>query len=270
MATYHCDNPTLHSVLKLNCPCYKKHRIMSPTTGEVPQHKDDDGILNHSRFESTKDPYQKEMMKMRALRPHELKKAQERSEQINFIPDWNGWNRHIWSTANFSGQKVGPFNLKVSYSKNIAGYQIGDTFAKRSPKIVTHNQGLCVNLPHNLKAGMTSLNNGAYILFEFDGNPTSIQFALLSMTIDSGRKDAARIFCNGKPIVEGEFYHGDGVKFTGNTFLATKRTPDTVGMSDVLVKVVKPEKIKTLKIEFSNLDSDPHGGRLALTDILLK
>lgn len=270
MSLYHCDNPALHSVLQLNCPCYKKHRIMSPNTGEVPKNRDEDDILATSRFEPTRDLYQKEMMKMRGMRPDELKKMKDEAEPVNFKPDWSGWHRHIWSSRNFSGGKVGPFNMTVNYSENVAGYQISDTFAKRIPKIVTNDQGLSISLPHKLKSGTTSFNNGAYVSFEFSGNPTAVQFAILSPTVDVGRKDAIRIFCNGKPIVRGDYYYGDGIKFAGNTFLAIKNTPDYIGQSDILIKVVNEEKIKTLKIEFTNLDGEPHGGRLALTDILLK
>ena len=251
---YHCDNPALHSVMRLNCPCYKKHRIMSPTTGEVPKNTTDDDILdNKTRLEGTKDMYQKAMMKMRGLRPEEVKKNNEQKTQINFIPDWNGWARHIWSPQNFMGGKVGKFGMSAKYSDNIAGYQISDMFSKRIAKIVTKDQGLCISLPHKLKPGTTSLNNGAFILLEFNPQPNAIQFAILSPTIELGRKDAIRIFCNDKPIVEGDYYHGDGIKFTGNTFLAAKNTPDYIGQSDILVKVVKEEKIKNLKIEFKKL-----------------
>lgn len=268
--TYFCDNPALHSVLKLNCPCYKKHRIMSPTTGEIPDIKPD-GILQQSRFEGTRDPYQKEMMKMRAMRPQQLEKAIERVEKINFTPDWAGWHRHVWSTSNFSGGKVGPFQLKVTYSDNIAGYQIGDTFAKRQPKIVTNNQGLVVNLPSKLKPGtITSLNKGASVEFQIEPSPNAIQFAVMAPTVEPNRKDAFRIFVNDKALVEGEYYHGDGVNFAGNTFFAVRQTDDYIGQSDTLVKVDKGEKIRKVKIEFSNLDNDPVGGRLVLTDILIK
>lgn len=270
MSLYHCENPALHSVLQFNCPCYNKQRIMSPSTGEVPKNRNDDKILPHSRFESTRDIYQKEMMKMRRMQQNDIKNKKDIVYSADFTADWIGWHRHVWSSKNFSGGNVGPFNMTVNYSDNIAGYQISDTFVKRISTIVTQDQGLCISLPHKLKAGQTSFNNGAYVSFEFSGNPTAVQFAILSPTIDVGRKDAVKIFCNDKPIVTGEYYYGDSIKFTGNTFLATKKTPDYIGQSDILIKVVKEEKIKTLKIEFSNLDEDPHGGRLALTDILVK
>ena len=273
MATqyYHCDNPALHSVLKLNCPCYKKHRVMSPTTGQIPEIKSEDGILQQSRFESTKDPYQKEMMKMRALRPAQIEKQKKQEQNIKFTPDWTGWIRYIWSNKNFNGGQVGPFKMNVEYSDNIAGYQISDTFSKRHPNIVTDSQGLCANLPQKIKPGNTSLHNGASVSLSFPNPVRAVQFAILSPTIGPNRKDAFRVFCNDTKLEEGEYYHGTGTVISGGTFLAIKRTADNIGQGDILIKVNRPNlKIKNIKIEFSNLDNEPIGGRLALTDILIK
>lgn len=269
--TYHCDNPALHSVLRLNCPCYKKHRVMSPTTGEIPEFKSEDGILQQSRFEGTRDPYQKEMMKMRALRPAQIEQAKKQEETINFTPDWKGWIRHVWSNKNFNGGRIGPFKMDVNYSDNISGYQISDTFLRRHPQIVTNSQGLCVNLPQKLKPGTTSLNNGAFVLLDFEPAVTAIQFAVMSPSIGQNRKDAIRIFCNDTPLVDGEYYNGPGSIISGSTFLAIKKTSDNNGQGDILVKINRQnQKVKRLKIEFSNLDNDAVGGRLALTDILVK
>ena len=270
MSVYRCDNPVLHKTLGLGCPCYKKHRIMSPTTGELPDNKVDGMLHQKSKFEGTRDKYQQEMMRMRGMNPRQLKELEQTQEVVNFTPDWNNWNRHIWSPSNFNGGKIGPFNMKVFYSENVSGYQISDTFLKRQPKIVTNRQGLCVSLPNKPKAGNTSFNNGGFVVLEFNPFPSSIQFAVMSPTIGQNRKDAFRIFVDDVPLNKGEYYFGDGIKHSANTFLAVKKTTDDVGHCDTLVKVVKEGKIKRLRIEFANLDQDPRGGRLALTDILIK
>jgi len=270
MSGYHCDNPVLHSTLGLNCACYKKHRIMSHGSGDIPEYKQN-GILEQSRFEGTHDPYQKEMIRTRSTRPNLLKMVQQQQDTVEFIPDWLGWSRHVWSSINFNGGKVGIFTLTVKYSDNISGYQIGDTFSNRQSKIVTQNNGLCITLPNKLKQEkLTSLKNGAFVSLEFDPPASAVQFAVMASTIEPNRKDAFRIFCDDKPIEKNEFYTGQAVNFAGNTFLAMKQTPDYIGASDTLIKLVRPEQIKCVRIEFSNLDGNPRGGRLVLTDILIK
>jgi len=266
--SYHCDNPVLHQVLGLKCPCFQKHKQHGFNLQEAPVNKDD-GVLQQSRFEGTRDPYQKQMMKTGVVRHQKLKMEQHAPEHMHFVPDWDGWSRFVWKSSNFAGGTVGKHKLSVTYSDNISGYQINDTFGKRQPKIVTDRQALCVNLPNQLKPGLTSLHNGSHIVLEFEQPVSGVQFAIMSPTIGVNRKDAIRVFCNDKPIEDGEYYHGDGILFSGNTFLAMKLTPDEVGHSDILVKFTD-KKIKRVKIEFSNLDKDAVGGRLALTDILVK
>jgi hypothetical protein len=242
---YSCKNPTMHNILGLKCSCYNRQRQRSYISGEVEKGKP-------VQFTPVLDPYIKEAMRKKPTFVEE--------SAPKFIPDWKNWNRFVWSPNNFYGGQLGGFNMKVTY-ENVEGCRIVSSFYNRIPHIVSESNGFCVLLKESAKSG--------YIQFNFDPEPKNIQFAVMSPTISATRKDCYSVFVNGNPVNGSDFYCGTAANFSGNTFTATKPVQDSVGDADTLFKITN-DGIKTLRIEFTNLSANAEGGRLALTDILIK
>jgi hypothetical protein len=243
--------------LGLRCPCYQKNYKSSFGTGAIEKNSVD----QMKGFPQNLDPFTKASMINGAIQDEPLPE---------FIPDWDGWARLIWSSQKFYGGQVGNFNVAIQYGENISGMQIGDGFKKRLQQIVTKTHGLILNLTNTFKPGVISMPNGSFIQFNFNPLAKQVQFAIMSLCLMAGRADGIRIFVNEQVLQVGDFYCGTATRFSGNTFLATKWVPDDSGESDTVVKIKRDGGIGVIKIEFANLARGPQGGRLALTDILIK
>lgn len=253
-----CTNPKLHNFLQLKCPCYnpKYQQSYGSEISARPQ------VSEMKGFPQFIDPFTKADMD---------KSLQQTSEPVpEFIPDWDGWARLVWSSQKFYGTKVGNFDLKIEYGDNLAGIAISPGFKKRIQHIVTKTNGLVLNLSTELKKTDTTLPNASFIEFHINPPANQVQFALMSMCLNAGRLDAARIFVNEQVLQVGDFYCGQSTRFSGNTFMATKFVGDDNGEADTVVKIKRDSGISQIKIEFCNLAKNPSGGRLVLTDFLLK
>jgi hypothetical protein len=249
-----CTNPKLHNYLQLKCPCYnpKYQQGFGPKLSDRPQVSDTHGLPQIT------DPFMKSDM---------AKTTQEANIVIpDFIPDWEGWSRLVWASQKFYGAKVGNFDVKIQYGDNLSGIAISSGFKKRIQHIVTKTTGLVLNLSSDLNKN----NNSSFIEFHITPPANQVQFAMMSMCLNAGRLDAAKIFVNEQPLQIGDFYCGESVRFAGNTFMASKFVADDVGEADTVVKFKRDTGITTVKIEIYNLAKNPSGGRLALTDLLIK
>lgn len=256
-STYKCTNPKLHKYLGLKCPCYQKNYKTSFGTGALEKNPVD----QMKGFPQNLDPFTKASMINGAIQDEPLP---------DFIPDWEGWTRLIWSPQKFYGDQVGNFNVSVKYGENIAGITIGNGFKKRIQNIVSKTNGLVVNLTSTFKPGVSSMPNGSFMQIDISPPSKQVQFALMSLCQIAGRTDAIRVFINEQIIQVGDFYCGELTRFSGSTFLGTSWCDDDNGGSDTVIKVKRDVGISVIKIEFANLARNPQNGRLVLTDLLLK
>ena len=243
-----CTNPKLHNYLQLKCPCYnpKYQQCFGPKLSDRPQVSETHGLP------AIIDPFTKADI---------VKATQEANIVIpDFIPDWEGWSRLVWSSQKFYGAKVGNFDLKLEYGDDLTGITISSGFKKRIQHIVTKSNGLVLNLS----------TKSSFVEFNISPPANQVQFAMLSMCLNAGRLDAAKIFVNEQPLQLGDFYCGESVRFAGNTFMATKFVADDNGEADTVVKIKRESGISNIKIEIYNLSKNPSGGRLSLTDLLIK
>jgi len=243
----------MHSLLGLKCPCYSKHHVLSYGSGKV--EKEDTKVHLEQRL----NPYQKELMREKP----------DLIEVPSFIVDMKDWSRFTWTGTNFNGGRVGKYAVNVSYGPNVSGMHVSDTFIKRIKAIVTDSTGLVVSLKKSLQPTKTSFGTGSFIDFTFSGAPKAVQFAVLSPSFSDVRRDVFRVFVDGELVKGGEFTYGDEVTYIANTFMPTRYTADYHGHSDVLFNI-RREQIQKVRVEFSNAARNSTGGRLALSDILVK